>query len=170
MPRSVVRADAIIEFLRFCRCKKWYDKPRLHHRQQRYRSGLKKCLKAQCRVLLRALMPKLNSWDSVDAKNGFTCQDCTTDNRDKDWYTLDIHSFWSNNWEKAVLLFIQKWTKRSTPLSRFFRIKEWTSSGHQSLSLVSLVQSELVIPFFASTESQEFNSSISLHKKRGIVL
>ena len=30
---------------------------RLYHRQQRYRSGLKMCLKAQCRVLLRLLMP-----------------------------------------------------------------------------------------------------------------
>ena len=125
MPRFFVQTDTRIEFLRFCRCKKWYDKLRLDQGHQRYRSGLKKCLKAQCRVLLCTLMPELNSWDSVDAKNGLTCQDWTTDTRDNDWWPLDVHSFILKNRDKGVLLLVHFFTKRSTPFSRFFRIKEY---------------------------------------------
>ena len=57
------------------------------------------------------------------------------------------------------------WMKRSTPFSLFPLQKEWTTSGHQSLSLLSVVQSRLVIPFFASTESQEFKYGINAHKR-----
>ena len=40
---------------------------------------------AHCRVLLRTATSDLDSWDSVDAKNGLTCQDWTKDTRDTEW-------------------------------------------------------------------------------------
>ena len=39
-------------------------------------------LNAHCRVLLHKPISDLDSWDSVDAKNGVTCVDWTKDTRD----------------------------------------------------------------------------------------
>ena len=64
------------------------------------------------------------------------------------------YSFSSKNGPKGVLLFPHYWTKRSGH-----------QSGHQFLSLVYEVQSGLVIPFFASTESQEFNYGIGARNR-----
>ena len=52
LPCSVGQADLRFGFLRFCRCKKWCHMPRLDHRHQRYKGGLKMGLSAHCRVLL----------------------------------------------------------------------------------------------------------------------
>ena len=109
--RMDINTDAIIEFLRFCRCKKWFDMSRLGQGHQRYRSGLKKCLKAQCHILLCTLMLELNSWDSVDAKNGLTCQDWTKDTRDTDQVLKSVlkHNaafccaHWCHNWIPEIL-------------------------------------------------------------------
>ena len=61
MPRSVVRAVVINEFLRFSRCKKWCHMSRLDQGHQRYRWGLKMGLNAHCRVLLREPTSDLDS-------------------------------------------------------------------------------------------------------------
>ena len=52
---------------------------------QRYKGGLKMGPSAHCRVLLHKLTSDLDSWNSVDAKNGVTCQDWTKDTRDTKW-------------------------------------------------------------------------------------
>ena len=123
MPRFVVHTDAIIEFLRFCRCKKCFDMSRLDWGHQRYRSGLKKCLKAQCRVFLCKLILELNSWDSVDAKNGMTSSDWTKDTRDNDWWPLDVHSFILKNRDKGVLLLVHFFYQKEYSLFPIFQDK-----------------------------------------------
>ena len=58
-------------------------------------------------------------------------------------------AFVNKNGPKAALLLPNYWTKSCGH-----------QSGHQSISLVSVVQSGHVTPFFASTESQESKSEV----------
>ena len=46
------------------------------------KSGLIIGPNAQCRVHLHELISELNSWESVDVKNGLTCSDQPTETRD----------------------------------------------------------------------------------------
>ena len=63
----------------------------------KYRLGLKMGHSAHCRVLLFTATSDLDSWDSVDAKNGLTCQDWTKDTRDTErvlkWVIVRIAAF-----------------------------------------------------------------------------
>ena len=58
---------------------------RLDKGHQRYRLGLKMGPSGHCRILLHGAILDLDSLDSVDVKNGLTCQDWTTDTRDTKW-------------------------------------------------------------------------------------
>ena len=57
----------------------------LNQSNQRYILGLKKGLSVHCRVWLWDLISYLDSWDSVHAENGITCQDWTNSTRYTYW-------------------------------------------------------------------------------------
>ena len=157
MPRFFVQTDTRIEFLRFCRCKKWYDKPRLHHRQQRYRlmtisftliyTPFGSIIEKKEYCFFPIIEPKgvyikcISIFISVVCGAILTCETifCI--------YRISGIQFWHQRAQQNAALCFKT------------LFKTW------SVSLLSVVQSRLVIPFFASTKSQEFNYGISARNR-----